>query len=44
MAPGKAKLPCPYGSCEFVTVESEVADVMRMLEMHEIELEMVTSL
>ena len=35
MAPGKAKLPCPYGSCEFVTVEAEVADGMRMLEMHE---------
>ena len=35
MASGKARLPCPYDSCEFVTVESEVADGLRMLEMHE---------
>ena len=29
------RLPCPYPSCEYITVEVEMADGMRMLEMHE---------
>ena len=30
-----AKVPCPYPSCDFITLEVEMAVGMRMLEMHE---------
>ena len=31
----RAKLPCPYSSCDYETVELEHAVGMKMLEMHE---------